>query len=302
MSFSSELKKELCALSQGDCCDGAMTYALFLFGYRFDGGGIILQTESGTVAQTAAAQLATRTGVFVDVRTPLTQRGRGKICTVTVEESQRPAVLHCFGHSETDVSRQVNFANIQNECCVSAFLRGAFLACGTISDPERGYHLEFSAPTRRLADALELLLNQSSARLNPGRSARKGAQLIYFKNSEDVTALLELMGAVNGAEQLRAVRLKKDRRNDANRRTNFDTANIDKTVSAAAEQIESILKVKASPEWGKLPDNVRELAELRLAHPEYSLRELGEALTVPVSRSGVNHRLARLMAIAADEQ
>ena len=300
MSFSAELKKELCALPLDPCCAFAECYALVLFGRRFDGGEITLQTESGAVAQTAATLLATQIGVFAEVRTPLTQRGRGKVSTVSIDESQRAQALQSFGHSETEVRRTANFANMQNECCAIAFLRGAFLACGTVNDPERGYHLEFDAPGRRLADALELLLTQLT-RLHPGRTERKGAQVIYMKSGEDIAAFLALLGAKKSAQQVQQVRQRKERRNDANRRTNFDTANIDKTVSAAASQIEAILKVKNSSEWGLLPEPLRELAELRLAHPEYSLRELGDALSVPVSRSGVNHRLTKLTELAQQQ-
>ena len=297
MSFASELKKELCACALPDCCRRAEAYALFLYGHRFDGSAIVLQTESATVAQTAAALLAAETGVFVDVRTPLTQRSRGRICTVVVPDSQRSAVLRCFGHSAADVRREVRFANLAQPCCAAAFLRGAFLTCGTLNDPAHGYHLEFNAPNRPLADALAMVL-QSALALNPGRTARKGASVIYFKNAADIAALLDAIGAPNRAEAVRAVRARNERRSDANRRTNFDTANIDKTVSAAAAQIEAILRVRNSPAGTQLPDELRALAALRLAHPEYSLRELGEALDPPVSRSGVNHRLTRLVQLA----
>lgn len=297
MSFSSELKRELCGLDSELCCSYAETYAMFMYGHKFDSTGITLQTESGAVAQAAAERLAIHTNAFVEVRTPLTQRGTVRIHTVTVDETQRNEVLQAFGHSRKDVGRKINFANLQNPCCAVAFIRGAFLACGTVNDPEKGYHLEFNAPNRALADGLELLFEQ--AEMHPGRTERKGAQVIYFKNSEDILALLTLLGAEKSAEQMRQVRAVKERRNAANRRTNFDTANIDKTVSASAEQIEAILKIKNSAQWGQLPENLRELAELRLAHPEYSLRELGEALSVPVSRSGVNHRLTKLAALAA---
>lgn len=297
MSFSSELKKELCGLQPDVCCSHAETYAMFIYGHKFDYTGITLQTESGTVAQTAAERLAIHTGVFVEVRTPLTQRGTVRIHTVSVDESQRDDVLSCFGHSRKDIGRKVNFANLHNPCCGRAFIRGAFLTCGTVSDPERSYHLEFNAPNRALADGLELLFEQAG--MHPGRTERKGAQVVYFKSSEDIIVLLEALGAARSAEQIRKIRARKEKRNAANRRTNFDTANIDKTVSASAEQIETILKIKQSPQWGQLPDALRELAELRLENPEYSLRELGEALSTPVSRSGVNHRLAKLAAIAA---
>lgn len=299
MSFSSELKKELCGLETELCCSHAMTYALFIYGHKFDYTGITLQTESGTVAQTAAERLAIHTGIFVEVRTPLTQRGTVRIHTVSVEESQRDEVLHAFGHSRKNIGRKVNFANLHNPCCGPAFVRGAFLACGTISDPERSYHLEFNVPNRALADGLELLFDQMG--MHPGRTERKGAQVIYFKSGDDIIALLTLLGASRSADRIRTIRERKERRNAVNRRTNFDTANIDKTISASAGQIEAILKVKNSPQWGELPEPLRELAELRLAHPEYSLRELGEGLTVPVSRSGVNHRLAKLVAMAAED-
>lgn len=297
MSFASELKKELCAQSPTVCCRRAEVYALFLYGHRFDGNAVVLQTESATVAQTAAALLAAETGVFVDVRIPLTPHGRGRICSVVVPDSQRHTVLQHFGHAASDVQRAVRFANLAQPCCAAAFLRGAFLTCGTLNDPDRGYHLELNAPNRPLADALALVL-QSALSLNPGRTERKGASVIYFKNAADIAALLEAIGAPKCADAVRAVRARNERRSDANRRTNFDTANIDKTVSAAAAQIEAILRLRNAPEWSSLPDELRSLALLRLAHPEYSLRELGDALVPPVSRSGVNHRLTRLVQLA----
>lgn len=298
MSFASELKKTLCAVENRACCLHAAVYAIFLYGYRFDAHAVTFQTESSAVAQTAAAWLAMDAGIFADVRTPL-RRGRGCVSSVVAGEGQCPAVLAHFGHAESD-ERRVQFSNLTEPCCAGAFLRGAFLACGTVNDPERGYHLELDAPNAMLADALGLLL-QSQFSLYPGRSERKGASVIYFKNAEDIATLLEILGAPDSAAQVRAVRLMKERRGDANRRTNFDTANIDKTVSAATAQIDAILRLKKRPDYGALPEELRELAEVRLMHPEYSLRELGDALSVPVSRSGVNHRLARLLALADEK-
>lgn len=295
MSFSSEVKKELSAVTPPPCCRRAEAYALFLYGHRFDSAQITLQTESRAAAQTAATLLAAETGVFVEVRTPLSQRSR--VCTVAPEPGSNAAILRHFGHAPTDVARRVRFGNLQNPCCAAAFLRGAFLACGTVSDPARSYHLEFAAPTPALADAIALVLEQAAG-LHPGTSERSGAHLIYFKGWAEIAGLLMRLGAPRSADAVQQARAQKELRRNANRRTNFDTANIDKTVSAAAAQTEAILRLRRSPQWPLLPDELRALAELRLAHPEYSLRELGEALSPPVSRSGVNHRLARLAALA----
>ncbi len=300
MTFSTGVRNELCALEPADCCRKAECYGMFLFGRSFSLSGISLQTESGTVAQRAAALLAVEAGTFAEVRAPLTQRGHGRIYTVAVDEAVKQTVLIHFGHTGREPSLKINLANIEQDCCVAAFLRGAFLACGTVSDPLKGYHLEFSAPRINLLHSLEDLLRGLPFGLHPGFSHRGTVPVVYFKNSEEIADLLTFLGAGNCAMELMQAKMLKEVRADANRRTNFDTANIDKTVNAATQQIDAIRKLQKNGVLASLPEELRELAGLRVENPELSLRELGELLNPPLTRSGVNHRLARLIKLAEE--
>ncbi|MGI6261784.1 MAG: DNA-binding protein WhiA [Acutalibacteraceae bacterium] len=300
MTFSADVRGELCAIESTACCRKAECYGTLLFGRSFSLGGISLQTESGTVAQRAASLLALETGTFAELRAPLTQRGHGRVYTVTVDDGVKPSVLAHFGHTGRESSLKINLANLENDCCTAAFLRGAFLACGTVSDPLKGYHLEFSVPRVNLLHSLEDLLCQLPFGLHPGFSHRGTVPMVYFKNSEEIADLLTYLGAMNSAMKLMQAKMLKEVRADANRRTNFDTANIDKTVNAATQQIDAIRRLQESGAISTLPEELRELAAIRVENPELSLRELGGLLHPPLTRSGVNHRLTKLIRLAEE--
>ena len=301
MTFSSGVRSELCALESSDCCRKAECYGLFLFGRSFAASGISLQTESGSVAQRAASLLVVETDAFAELRAPLTQHGHGKVYTVAVDGALTVSVLAHFGHTGREPSLKINLANLENDCCAAAFLRGAFLACGTVSDPLKGYHLEFSVPRVNLLRSLEDFLQQLPFGLHPGFSHRGTVPVVYFKNSEEIADLLTFFGAGSRAMELMQAKMFKEVRADANRRTNFDTANIDKTVNAATQQIDAIRRLQESGALASLPEELRELATIRTENPELSLRELGEMLHPPLTRSGVNHRLTRLIKLAEEE-
>lgn len=302
MSFASETKNEICkGMPQNSCCQKAECYGLLLFAKNFSLHTITLTTENGTVAHHAAQLAARVTGSYVDLSTALFHADAHKSAyTLTVAgEEQRKAVLACFGYDGSEISLRINHANLDGDCCESAFLRGAFLSCGTVTNPEKDYHLEFVVPFLNLArDFITLLSEVNSLDLQPALVNRKGAYVVYIKGSERIADLLTYIGAPNAAMELMQVKMVKEVRNYVNRKTNFETANIDKTVSAAAKQVEAIEKISRSMGLESLPEELRELAALRLENPEMSLRELGENLSEPISRSGVNHRLQRLMEIA----
>jgi DNA-binding protein WhiA len=178
----------------------------------------------------------------------------------------------------------------------AAFLSGAFLACGAVTTPASGYRLEFLPPSEALHDALFQLL--TTLGYPPKTTVRRGAGVLYYKESVVIEDILTLIGASNCALEMMEVKIFKDLRNRANRAGNCDSANIDKTVKAAAEQLENIRQVYKALGEQNLPAELREIAGLRLENPEVSLRELGEMLTEPLSRSGVNHRLRRIARLA----
>lgn len=175
-----------------------------------------------------------------------------------------------------------------------AFLAGVFMACGTVSEPAKGYHMEFMPPREELCDLLFRLL--STAGYPPKSSVRRKQTVLYYKESEPIEDILTMVGAVNSSLSLMETKVYKDLRNRANRATNCETANIDKQVRAARQQIADIELVLRHDAGKDLPPELRTLCEARLENPEASLSELAELLSV--SRSGVNHRLRRLAAMA----
>ncbi len=304
MSFASELKKELCkAVPQNSCCQKAECYGLLLFGKSFHLLNISLKTENNALVHLAAQLAAETTGAIVDISTAVSRRkDRRNVYAMRVAgEDQRKSILGYFGHTGEEISLRINHANLENECCGSAFLRGAFLSCGTISDPQKDYHLEFVVPFMNLAKDLSATIRAAyELDLQPGLTNRKGSFVVYIKGSERVADFLTYMGAGNAAMELMQAKMLKEVRNNVNRKTNFETANIDKTAQAAATQMIAIERVMGGAGISALPEELQELAMLRYRNPEMSLRELGEALSEPLSRSGVNHRLQRIVELAED--
>lgn len=186
----------------------------------------------------------------------------------------------------------VNPIVIQQTCCKRAFLRGVFLAAGSISDPTKSYHFEIVCNAEKMAVQMTQLLSTFSieAKIVP----RKKTFVVYVKEGSQIVDILNIMGAHIALMNLENVRILKEMRNTVNRKVNCETANINKTVSAAVKQIEDITYLQETIGLEKLPEGLQETALMRLSHPEASLKELGELLTPPVGKSGVNHRLRRL--------
>ncbi len=299
MSFASETKTELCkTIPQNSCCQKAECYGLLLFGRSFSNHAITITTENSAAAHRTAQLTAEIAGAIVDVSTSLLRRKERKSAfTVAVNgEDERNKVLSFFGHTGSEISLRINRANIENDCCASAFLRGVFLSCGTVTDPAKDYHLEFVVPFMNLAKDLSAFMSEIfELNLRVGVLNRKGSFVVYIKGSEGVADLLTYMGAGNAAMELMQAKMLKEVRNNVNRKTNFETANIDKTAQAAAEQGIAIEKILNTTGISALPEELQELAMLRFRNPEMSLRELGQTLSEPLSRSGINHRLQRIV-------
>ncbi len=175
-------------------------------------------------------------------------------------------------------------------------LRNAYLACGSMSDPEKAYHFEFSVKTRAEAERLREIAN--SFPVEAKIVERKGSFVVYIKEGEQIVTMLGVMGAGKALMNFENIRTMKEMRNSVNRQVNCETANIHKTVSAAVKQAEAIRFIEKSRGLGELPENLREIACLRLEHPEMPLKDLGAMLSVPLGESGVNHRLRRVMEYA----
>lgn len=179
-----------------------------------------------------------------------------------------------------------------------AYLRGAFLGGGSVSNPEKTYHLELVTHDEDYAKELSSLINSYS--LTSKVIQRKSSYVVYLKEGEQIVDMLNIIGAHTSLLELENVRIMKEMRNNVNRLVNCETANLSKTVNAAVRQVESIKLIEKEIGLRRLPKNLREIAELRLNYPDESLKELGEMLIPPVGKSGVNHRLRRIEKIAAE--
>lgn len=297
MSFCAEIKKEISVSPLPHaCCRRAFAYGLLECAHKFGLDDMSIQTEHRAVA---AAYAAVITALYEDVSffEQTLPRKNSSYYTVSVaDESDRRIMLDSFGHTGTESSVRLNRANLDCDYCATAYLRGAFLACGAISDPETDYHLEMPFALYKLSQDMMTLFSEQG--INMKYIVRKGYHVLYLKDSDTIADFLTMIGAQNASLQLYQTMMMKDIRNKVNRQTNCESANLDKTVAAAAGQLEAVRHIEATCGLGALPDELEELARLRLEHPEYSLRELGEALDPPLTRSGINHRLKRIMEFA----
>jgi len=187
---------------------------------------------------------------------------------------------------------------LKKTCCRKSYLRGAFLAGGSISDPEKTYHLEITMHQREFA--LEICDLLAYYKLNSKVIKRKGNFVVYLKEGENIVDFLNIIGAHSALLELENVRILKGMRNNINRIVNCETANLEKTVNASLRQKENIRYIKDTIGFGSLPDNLREIAEARLSYSDANLKELGEMLDPPLGKSGVNHRLRKLDKIAGN--
>ena len=187
---------------------------------------------------------------------------------------------------------------VHKSCCKRAFLRGAFLASGSMSHPEKSYHIEMVCASKVKAEQIQKLIN--SFGLDAKVILRKNSYVVYLKEGSQIVDLLNIMEAPIALMEMENVRILKEMRNSVNRKVNCETANINKTVSAAAKQADDIRLIQKEIGLNKLPEGLQEIAELRLTYPDASLKELGEMLTEPLGKSGVNHRLRKLSELAED--
>jgi DNA-binding protein WhiA len=210
-----------------------------------------------------------------------------------LEMLKATGVINRDGH----LADWVDMAELDNDHCRRAYLRGAFLGSGWIAAPDRQHHLELTTTTTEAADALGQMLFSYGI---PVRMAyRKGYMVLYVKDADHVVDFLNLVGAHQSLLHYEDVRAMKEMKNHVNRQVNAETANLTKTVEASARQVEALERLQAAGMLEKLSPPLRELAQLRLAHPDASLKELGEMCSPPVGKSGANHRMRQLMQIAA---
>lgn len=297
MSFTADVKTELTTIRpQRGCCLAAECYGMLEFAHAFCGAEISLQTEHAAVAATYSELVAACCSVAPPA--VVESKRRSAFYTVSVREPwERRRVLERYGHAAGEPSVRLNRANLDCDGCAPALLRGAFLVCGAVSNPESDYHLEFSMPYYNLSRDLLALLRELE--FSAKYVCRKGTHVIYLKESEQIADCLTLMGAQSASLEMLGVKVLKSIRNDVNRAANCETANIGKTVAAAMAQVQAVRRLSEAGVLDTLPEGLQKLAALRVENPDLSLRELGALCDPPLTRSGVNHRLQRLLDAAA---
>ena len=294
MSFSLDVKNELLGVPQNDCCRFAYEYAFLLFGRAFSSKELSILTEHETIAEAFSAAIKHLSGAEI---TPEKTTGK-KFRVQVTDKAVLSAVFEKLGLSDSPVKKRINFANIAEPCCYSAFLRGVFLACGTVTAPEKEYHLEFSVSSKGLADDLVHVFQEFEP--TPKITQRGGSYTVYFKNSADIEDVLAIMGAMENYMMYMQAKVVKDIRNTVNRKVNFENANLARTVAAATKQYEAIEKIREKMGFDALPPELREIAILRYNNREVSNSEIAAMLSKPLTVSGVNHRFQKLIKIAGE--
>ena len=295
MSFSSEIKKEIASITpDNQCCVKAKCYGMLLFSSKVSKKSIVFKTELFETAEHFVHLVKSACDVALKISTPATARGMYSV-NVT-DETTCSKILDAFDHSGDEVHLRINRGNIDNECCAKWFVSGAFLVCGSVTDPQKSYHAEFKVPKKHLSDDHAVLIGESIA--TPKISLRKSSNILYYKESEKIEELLTLVGSVRGVFEFMNVKIVKDMRNHINRTTNCVTANITKTADAFRKQKESIDIIEEKVGLEALPPDLYEVALFRKDNEFATLSELGQMLTPPLSRSGVSHRLKRIVEYA----
>ena len=310
MSFSADTKNELAHVEPEKKCCMLAEIAGFIRmcgSIRLAGGGkfeIVTATEHPAVARHYKRMLKEYFGIDAELAVGQgsgLKKGRSYLLSIgpenLSEQILRETGILMVKEGMNYISDGIYDGLIRTKCCRKACLRGIFLASGTITDPEKSYHLEFSCSSQILAGDVKKLLN-SFVDLHAKVSARKKNYAVYVKEAEQIIDILAIMGAHSQIFAFEDVRITKEIRNKANRINNCDNANIDKTLKAAEKQLSWIHKIQETKGLAFLPDKLREVAVLRLENPEATLQELADMMDPPMKKSGLNNRFRKIEELA----
>ena len=297
MSFTIDVKNELCnEFPTSRCCIRAHLAGIagFCGAQIFEGGKNVfrMRTESKIVAE----RIASLCCELFDEEPEILRMG--KIYTIDIKENLEKFLAE-LGFLQDGVTRfLVNPFVVHDDCCKASFVSGAFLGGGYVKTPKNGYHFEIKTHYRDLNRDLTEIMTDIG--FEPKTVTRKAEFVSYIKQSDVICDILGLFGATESMFELCNVKIFNDMKNKVTRRANCDIANINKSVAAATEQLTAINKIKGKIGLSALPDVLEEMANLRLSHPDANLKELGDLVKPPISKSGVNHRLKKIIKIAEE--
>lgn len=295
MSFSGDVKNELCRAGLGRlCCARAEAYGVLLYCNTFTAREVRIITECAGFAQRLPKLFHRAFGLEFD-RLPSPEEQKYILQINAPDKLAHMIDAFGFDPRQSPVLH-INFGLLEEDCCRSAFLRGAFLAGGSVTDPSKRYHLELETSHAQASRELQALLKDMGR--EPKQVARGGYQVTYFKNSDQIEDLLTVMGAPVSAMELMNAKAEKELRNGVNRRVNCESANLDKAVEAAQEQLEAIRRLYELNRVEALSSQLKETIILRETYPELTLSQLAEEFDPPITKSCLNHRLRKLVELS----
>lgn len=299
VSFSSAAKAEVCKyMPSKRCCAVAECFGILLYCNSFQFDGVKIITESREFAYILPKLFKKAFDLSFDSYPSLA--APGKLVFQIWEEEKIERIMAAFGFSQEDtLSLHVNYPVVEEDCCKAAFLRGAFLAGGSVTDPEKGYHLELSTTHQSVARETNLLIREAVA-FSPKMAARGGGQVLYVKQSEQISDFLTFLGAPVAAMRIMETRLEKELNNKVNRRCNCDDANISKVVEAAQEQLAALRILREAQLLDNLPEKMKQAALARENNPSASLSELAAMMEPPITKPAMNNRMKKLVQLAKE--
>ena len=300
ISFSGRAKAEICRLMPAKhCCALSECFGILLFCNSFGSDGIRISTESREFAQLLPKLFKKAFSLPFDI-TPQPD-GTGKLTFLITDPDKIQTIMDAYGfdYDET-LSLHINMPVIEEECCKAAFLRGAFLAGGSVTDPEKGYHLELATNHISVSREAHAILYEVM-RVSPKSAQRSGCQILYLKQSDLISDFLAFLGASVASMGIIEAKLEKELNNKVNRRCNCDDANTSKVVEAAQEQLVAIRTLKERGQYSKLPAKLLQAAKAREKNPAASLTELAAMMEPPITKPAMNNRLKKLMQLAAED-
>ena len=293
-SFSYKAKAELCRTAvQRLCCARAECYGVLLYCNTFTMQEVRIITENPEFAARLPRLFHRAFNVKFD-RLPTEEAPGSKLIFQITDPEKLRRIMDTLGYDpRQSLVLHVNFAMLEEDCCRMSVLRGAFLAGGSVTDPEKRYHLELSTSHVQASREVSALLQEMG--FLPRSVMRGGSAVIYFKQSEHIEDLLTTLGAPVAATEIMTAKVDKEIRNGANRAMNCDMANVNKTLDAVATQQEAIEKLEKAGQLEKLPEKIQETARLRMQNPELPLAQLAALFEPPISKSCLNHRIRKIM-------
>ena len=294
LSFSAKAKAEICkTIPSKRCCALAEAFGILLFCNSFGAGGIRIITESRDFADMLPKLFKKAFDLEFDI---LPDRdAHGKLLFQITDMEKLELIMDEYGFSlEETLSLHINLPVVEDDCCKAALLKGAFLAGGSVTDPEKGYHMELTTTHHSVAREGFVLMHEVLG-CDPKIAARGGGQVLYLKQNDMISDFLAYLGAHVASMAIIEAKLEKELNNKVNRRCNCDDANLSKVVEAAQEQLSVIRILKERGILSKLPQKLQQAAVAREKNPEASLTELAAMMEPPISKAAMNHRMKQLV-------